>query len=123
MADTPLNSQSNVVASDQLSDSFAIMTDHQKRQKTNNPGFTRACNNIPLLAYKGDNLPGNISTPSPKKQVNQAAANLFTNAGGNFSSVRYGFKIDIFSSNPDVCIQTSGFRYRILTNTSTNEPS
>ena len=42
LADTWLNGQSAEGATDQISDPFAIVTDHAKRPQTDTPGYIRA---------------------------------------------------------------------------------
>ena len=50
LADTWLQFQSNVEASDPISDPFAIDTDHHKRQKTNTSGTAYSNKDIPISA-------------------------------------------------------------------------
>ena len=77
LVETWLKGQSNVGVSDQISDPFEIVTDQQKFQNTNTPGSTSVSNKIPILASKGDNLPGDISPPSHHNQINRDASNSF----------------------------------------------
>ena len=106
LAYTWLNYQSNVGVLYHLSNPFAMVTDQHKRQKKNIPGSTPVSNNIPILAYEGDNPPGDNSPPSQNNQTNQDASSSFANAGSKSNSVRAGFQTDIFSSNPMLTYRT-----------------
>ena len=64
LAYTWLNGQSNVGASDQISDPFVIMKDQHKHKNKNTPGSTPASNKIPILDCEGYNSPGDSSQPS-----------------------------------------------------------
>ena len=74
LAGTWLNEKSNVGASDQISDPFEIVTNQHKRQNRNTPGSTPVSNNIPILAFEGDNQPVDSSPPSQNNQMNQDAS-------------------------------------------------
>ena len=77
LSDNWLNIQSNVVASDQLSYPFAIVTDQHKCQKTNAPGPTPVINNSPIPASELDNSPGDSSIIYNKtKQIKMHLTNL-----------------------------------------------
>ena len=75
LADTWLNGQSAVGATDQLSDPFAMVNDHIKRRKTDTPGYYSPSSNINISDSEGDNYPGNISSHSQHKHMNNAADN------------------------------------------------
>ena len=64
LADTWLRGQYNEGALDTLSDPFAIVTDHQKRQKMNTSGSTFSNKDIPILVYEGDKMHDSISPNS-----------------------------------------------------------
>ena len=81
LADTWLNGQSAAGATDQISDPFAIVTDHAKRPRTDTPGsqLSTPSNNIHTSNSEGDNSHGISSGTSQQEQSNQAAANYFAN--------------------------------------------
>ena len=107
LADTWLNGQSTVNATDQISDTFVIVTDHTKRQKTDTPGSSPPSINIHTSNSEGDNSPGNSSPTSHHKQINDAAANLFVSVGSFYSNAeRTGPHTDIFGSNPTFTFKT-----------------
>ena len=60
-----------MVAKDQLSDPFAVATDHHKRQKTNTTVYSLPNPNT-VLPSKGDS-----STPSQTEKLSEPAANSF----------------------------------------------
>ena len=76
------------------------MINKHKRQKKNTSASTNVSNNIPVLASKGDNSPGDIEPPSQKNQMNQYPSNSFANSGSKSNMMRYGVQTDIFISNP-----------------------
>ena len=85
LPDTWFNGQSVVGTMDQLSYPFTIVNDHSKYREKDTPGSSYLSNNIHTSNSKGDNSPGNSSSPSQHKQMNNAAANLFASVG-SFSS-------------------------------------
>ena len=100
LAETWFNGQSAVVATDQLSDPFLIVTDHTKRQKTDTPGSSSPSSNIYTSNSERYKLPGNSSAPSQHKQTNNAADN-FSSVGSSSSNLsRAGSHTNTFGSNP-----------------------
>ena len=81
LADTLLNGKSAEGATDHISNSFAIVTDHTKRPRTNTPGYPSPSKSIHTLNSLGDNSHGISSLSSQHEQVNQSAANSLAPVG------------------------------------------
>ena len=108
LADTWLNGQSSAGATDQISDPFAIVTDHAKLPRTDTPGskLSTLSNNIHTSNSEGDNLHGIISRPSQQEQSNQAAANSFANTRSlSNNQPRAGSYIDTIGPDPAEALQ------------------
>ena len=98
LSETWLQGQSNKGASDPLSYPFAIVTDHNKRQKTNTSGYYYANKDIPISVSEGEKLhEASLPTSQP---MNQSADNSFTDSQSTSNNGIAGFKIDTFNSNP-----------------------
>ena len=106
--DTWLNGQSAAGATDQISDPFAIVTDHAKRPRTDTPGsqLSTPSNNIHTSNSEGENSHGISSGPSQQEQSNQAAANSFANTRSlSNNQPRAGSHIDTIGSDPAEALQ------------------
>ena len=97
LADTWPRLQSNEEASDPLSDTFVIVTDCHKHQKTNTSGSASDNKDIPILASEGDKL--NLASSPTSQPMNQPAYNSFANAQSMSNNGRSGVQIDTFNSN------------------------
>ena len=85
LADTWLNSSSqNVDEKDRLSDPFAIVTDHHKRQKTDTTGTT------PPKPNQTSASEGESSSPSQTEHSSETAVNSFATSGRKPSSAQHG---------------------------------
>ena len=101
LEDTWFNGQFAEVATDQLSDPFAIVTDHTKRPRKNTPVSPSPSKIIHTSNSEGYNSHGMSSLSSKNEQVNQAATNPFASVGSSSSNkVRAGAHTNIFGSNP-----------------------
>ena len=97
LVDTWLNGPPRSVgAKDQLSDTFAVVTNHHKCQKINATGSSPP-NTNPMSFSEVDS-----STPSQAKQLSESAANLFATPGINLSSAQPS------SDRLGVCTDTFG---------------
>ena len=107
LAGTWLNGQYAVDAMDQISDPFAIVTDHTKHRKTDTRGYSSMSSNIHTSDSEGDNSPGNSSPPSQHNKMNDVAANSFASIGNLFSNVtRAVVHTNNFDSNPTFASKT-----------------
>ena len=98
LADTWLQGQSKEGLSDPLSDPFAILTDHHKRQKMNTSGYSSDNKDIPISVSEGDKL---HEVRSPTSQpMNQSVANSFFYSQSKSNNGRAGVQIDTYNSNP-----------------------
>ena len=108
LADTWLNGQSAAGATDQISDPFAIVTDHAKRPQTDTPGskLSNPSNNIHTSNSEGDTSHGISSRPSQQEQSNQEAANSFANTRSlSNNQPRAGAHIDTIGPDPAESLQ------------------
>ena len=72
LADTWFNGPpGSVRENNQISDHFAVVTNHHKRQNTNTTGYSPSKPN-PVLSSEGDS-----STPYQEEQFSEPAVNLF----------------------------------------------
>ena len=98
LADTWLQGQSNEGASDPLSYTFYIVTDHRKCQNTNTSGSASANKDIPISVPDGDN---SCEASSPTSYpMNQSLANSFAYSQIKSNNVRAGVQKDTYNSNP-----------------------
>ena len=98
LAEIWMQGQSNEAASDPLSDTFAIVTDHHKHQKTNTSGSASANKYIPISVSEGDKL-HEVSSLT-YQHMSQSTANSFTNSRSKSNNGKYGVQIDTYNSNP-----------------------
>ena len=95
-SDTWLNRTPDMGATDHLSDTFAVVTDHQKSRKTTNHGNLKKQNAEQPAASKGDRSP-----LSQLDNLNQDAANSFMSTPKQSTNIgRAGVQTDIFDSKP-----------------------
>ena len=97
LADTWMRGQYNEGASDPLSYSFTIVTDHNKRQKTNTSGSDSANKEIPISVSEG--VKSHEARSPTSQPTNPSTANLFTNSQSKPNNFRYRFQIDTYNSN------------------------
>ena len=91
-SDTWLNRTPDMGATDHLSDTFAVVTDHQKSRKTTNHGNLKKQNAEQPAASKGDRSP-----LSQLDNLNQDAANSFMSTPKQSTNIgRAGVQTDIF---------------------------
>ena len=89
--------QSNEGASDLLSDSFVIVNDPHKRQKTNTAGSASFNKDIPVSVSEGvKSHEASLPTSQP---MNQCSANSFSNSRRTSNNGISGVQIDTYNSN------------------------
>ena len=98
LVDTWLWGKSNEGASDPLSDTFTIVTGHNKHQNTNTSGYASVNKYTPISVYDGDK--SNEARLSTSQPMNQSVANSFANYQSKSNNGRAEVQIDTFNSFP-----------------------